>query len=264
MTIAATSTFSEEDHQLSAANQLGTPLSVYIKPGSKRDLLITILTEVITGIILLSSLLNDISRIYHIPLLWKVLYSLFFTCLFGYLIMRQEQERRVIICEHGLLEIIRMIGRKSIKVVLWQDVVEVSAAGTLLTYRADGRKKFASFMLDDKYQYRGELIASIAEHKQQFGHAGILRELTFPKPEDGGKYRCPCCGFRTLNERGEYEICVVCYWQDDGQRDVDANINRSLSPNHMSLALARENYHKFGAIHKNALASVRPPLPEEL
>lgn len=42
---------------------------------------------------------------------------------------------------------------------------------------------------------------------------------------------CPCCGYRTIKKRGYYEICPVCYWEDDG---ID-NINRYSSPNHMSI-----------------------------
>ena len=46
--------------------------------------------------------------------------------------------------------------------------------------------------------------------------------------------RCPCCGCLTLTERAEEDICPVCFWQDDGQDDYDANVvrggpNRSLS-----------------------------------
>ena len=43
---------------------------------------------------------------------------------------------------------------------------------------------------------------------------------------DGGPYHCPCCGFRTLEERGMSEICPVCFWEDDGQDDHDAHIVR--------------------------------------
>jgi hypothetical protein len=41
-------------------------------------------------------------------------------------------------------------------------------------------------------------------------------------PEDG-PYPCPCCGFVTLSERSVYEICPVCFWEDDGQDDQDAD-----------------------------------------
>jgi len=26
---------------------------------------------------------------------------------------------------------------------------------------------------------------------------------------------CPCCGHRTLFELGQYELCPVCFWEDD-------------------------------------------------
>lgn len=35
-------------------------------------------------------------------------------------------------------------------------------------------------------------------------------------------YKCPCCGFKTLKTKGEYEICRVCSWEDDGNRDPDS------------------------------------------
>ncbi|MFF7599301.1 CPCC family cysteine-rich protein [Streptomyces mirabilis] len=38
-----------------------------------------------------------------------------------------------------------------------------------------------------------------------------------------GPYRCPCCGFITLAERGVFEICTVCRWEDDGQDEHDAS-----------------------------------------
>lgn len=31
------------------------------------------------------------------------------------------------------------------------------------------------------------------------------------------KYKCPCCGFYTFDEKpnGNYDICPVCFWEDD-------------------------------------------------
>ena len=39
----------------------------------------------------------------------------------------------------------------------------------------------------------------------------------------GGRYGCPCCGYPTLQERGAYEICFLCTWEDDGQDDPQAD-----------------------------------------
>jgi hypothetical protein len=81
--------------------------------------------------------------------------------------------------------------------------------------------------------------------------------------QDGVKYQCPCCGYKTLDERGGYDICPVCFWEDDGQDEAYAALNHPFSPNHMSLAQARENYRRIGACEERLLQFVRPPLPEE-
>ena len=36
-------------------------------------------------------------------------------------------------------------------------------------------------------------------------------------------FTCPGCGYPTLKERGNYEICKVCDWEDDNQDDAEAD-----------------------------------------
>lgn len=60
-------------------------------------------------------------------------------------------------------------------------------------------------------------------------------------------YRCPCCRYRTLHERGGEEICPVCFWQDDGQDDHDADDVRGGPNLALSLSKARFNFAEFGA-----------------
>ena len=40
-----------------------------------------------------------------------------------------------------------------------------------------------------------------------------------------GKYKCPCCGFYTLKDKADntFQICPVCYWEDDGVQFHDPN-----------------------------------------
>jgi hypothetical protein len=90
------------------------------------------------------------------------------------------------------------------------------------------------------------------------------KKSVFAPPKEDVRYRCPCCRYKTLEERGGYDICPVCFWEDDGQDDEDADTNRVFSPNHMSLMQARENYRQFGACQERLMQHVRPPLPEEL
>jgi hypothetical protein len=88
--------------------------------------------------------------------------------------------------------------------------------------------------------------------------------ITKQRADDGSLYRCPCCGFRTLAERAGYEICPVCFWEDDGQDDHDAAEVRG-GPNYeLSLTQARQNFREFRACSRRVLSHVREPKPDEL
>ncbi len=76
--------------------------------------------------------------------------------------------------------------------------------------------------------------------------------------------RCPCCGCLTLDERGDYDICPVCFWEDDGQDDYDADVVRGGPNRSLSLTQARDNYRRFGACDEVSIKHVRPPRPNEL
>ena len=77
-------------------------------------------------------------------------------------------------------------------------------------------------------------------------------------------YRCPCCGFKTLYGRGQDEICPVCFWEDDGQDDHDAEEARGGPNRSLSLTQARLNFRDFAAFDARYLANVRVPLEDEL
>jgi hypothetical protein len=55
-------------------------------------------------------------------------------------------------------------------------------------------------------------------------------------------HRCPCCHSVTLTERGAFEICPVCNWEDDGQGDNDAYEVREGPNGWLSLTDARRNF----------------------
>jgi hypothetical protein len=74
---------------------------------------------------------------------------------------------------------------------------------------------------------------------------------------------CPCCGYATLDARGHYDICPICFWEDDGQDNEDADTNRG-GPNRVSLSRARLNFLSLGAAEHKDLAHVRPPSPSDL
>jgi len=75
--------------------------------------------------------------------------------------------------------------------------------------------------------------------------------------------KCPCCRYKTLKERGAFEICPVCYWEDDGQDDKDADVVRGGPNGKLSLAQARANFKKLKAADKKFISKVRDPKPSE-
>jgi hypothetical protein len=81
---------------------------------------------------------------------------------------------------------------------------------------------------------------------------------------EGEAFRCPCCDYKTLGERGGYEICPVCFWEDDGQDDHDADAIRGGPNGAISLTQARANYKKIGASLERHIKHIRPPKPEEM
>jgi len=80
-----------------------------------------------------------------------------------------------------------------------------------------------------------------------------FNNITKPGTDDGSLYRCPCCGCRTLGERGGDEICPVCFWEDDGQDDHDADEVRGGPNDKLSLTQARQNFREFGACSRRVL-----------
>src|SRR5262249_42723121 len=89
-----------------------------------------------------------------------------------------------------------------------------------------------------------------------------LEELRayFERP---GTVPCPCCGFLTLGSRGDFGFCEVCFWEDDGQDDDDADEVRGGPNGALSLSVARDNFRAYGASDERFRDSVRAPRPDE-
>jgi hypothetical protein len=60
---------------------------------------------------------------------------------------------------------------------------------------------------------------------------------------------CPCCSFPTLTENGSFEICTICWWEDDGQDDRDAGEVRGGPNSKYSLLDARKNFFNHGHMY---------------
>ncbi len=58
--------------------------------------------------------------------------------------------------------------------------------------------------------------------------------------------QCDCCDHFTLSSKGDWEICPVCYWEDDafGLEELD----EPSGANHgLTLREARTNFERLGA-----------------
>jgi Cysteine-rich CPCC len=77
---------------------------------------------------------------------------------------------------------------------------------------------------------------------------------------------CPCCQLPTLTERGVYDICPVCWWEDDGQEDADADLVRGGPNRRYSLTQARANTRDHGDMYDpgQGIAVVLRPTEERL
>jgi hypothetical protein len=77
------------------------------------------------------------------------------------------------------------------------------------------------------------------------------------------RFRCPCCGYRTLEVPAALALCPVCWWEDDGQEDEDAGDVRLTVNGQLSLSQARAFYSSCGAAHPRFLPYVRKPAVSE-
>lgn len=73
------------------------------------------------------------------------------------------------------------------------------------------------------------------------------------------KFYCPCCGYDTFIEKptGTYQICGICFWEDDPVQFEDLNFKGGA--NKVSLIQGQRNFEKFGACEKDMETNVREP-----
>ncbi len=83
------------------------------------------------------------------------------------------------------------------------------------------------------------------------------------RSSDSGSYPCACCGYRTVSEgtRDTYEICPICFWEDDPVQAKDPNL--AGGANEPSLRTAQSNFEAIGACERDALKHVRQPTAED-
>jgi hypothetical protein len=74
------------------------------------------------------------------------------------------------------------------------------------------------------------------------------------------KYSCPCCGYKTIGSDGNYDICPICFWEDDPFQKMN---EYDLGANTIPLVEAQKNYIRYGACEEKATQNVRKPTMQD-
>jgi len=67
---------------------------------------------------------------------------------------------------------------------------------------------------------------------------------------------CACCGYQTIKAKGDYEICPICFWEDDPVQEADPWFEGGA--NQPSLFQSQINFRAFGAMEQRFIDDVRP------
>jgi len=70
-------------------------------------------------------------------------------------------------------------------------------------------------------------------------------------------FPCPCCGHVVFEESLCWEICPICFWEDDPVQVADPWFEGGA--NKPSLIQAQQNYKSFGAMERRFTSNVRKP-----
>ncbi len=77
---------------------------------------------------------------------------------------------------------------------------------------------------------------------------------------------CPVCEYLTFDNDdgfpGSYNICPVCYWEDDPVQYHDHNYEGGA--NRVSVNQAKKNFKMFGACEESMKGNCRLPQPDEI
>jgi len=72
------------------------------------------------------------------------------------------------------------------------------------------------------------------------------------------RHKCLCCNYLSLLTKDDFEICEICYWEDD---PLTKEVNKISSINHgLTLEDAKKNFVKFGAVEQKYIDQVKPKI----
>ncbi len=75
-------------------------------------------------------------------------------------------------------------------------------------------------------------------------------------------HACPLCGYHTLEERFNQEICLICFWEDD--TEVNHNEDSFSKANKLSVSDAQVNFILNGVVDLNYAKNVRIPTAADI
>ncbi len=107
-----------------------------------------------------------------------------------------------------------------------EDVAEI--INNIRGYIRENKTILGQLELDDEMQGRNLIYGISNGFLSQLMETitGVVVEV---EGDVEGLYKCPCCGYKTLNEQYDiikgtgYEICPYCGWEDDGTTDIEVN-----------------------------------------
>lgn len=111
----------------------------------------------------------------------------------------------------------------------------------------------------DSEEYNPLLLVAIRDSFYGMSNEYLKREIrrfdssieeVFGCPET--MFTCQCCFYRSLRAVGIYEVCPVCFLEDD-RADKDLQYS---SPNHMFLKDAKSNVLKYGVCDPKFIGKV--------
>ena len=78
------------------------------------------------------------------------------------------------------------------------------------------------------------------------------------------KFPCACCRYltRSSGEPGTFEICPICYWEEDRLQEEQPTL--SGGSNQVSLEKGRTNFLAFGACEQSFQEFCRGPNQSEM
>lgn len=101
--------------------------------------------------------------------------------------------------------------------------------------------------------FRGVSNSYLQRRLREAGRAGVVVTGEIERLS-----ACPCCRYRSLRGRGAFQVCKVCFWEDDGSEALDV----ISGPNHMTLREGRDNFRRLGAVSSADQPYVLPDGPE--